>query len=176
MPSRFELLVLQGATDEGTADGVLPTCVFWSELSNEWTVDGVVLESATLELDRTSTITCSTFHLSPFAVAEEEAPSGDWAAFGQLAGLSILQQVRRIAIEIVKTYHTTPDDIGPETIFTESDSWTVFEEGEKEKAWYQRVERTLEGLALFMSINYLCLLLCFVYDSTEQKAGRPSFS
>lgn len=56
-------------------------------------MDGVVVESVIVEPDGTSTITCSTFHLSLFAVADEEAPSSPWANFGQLISLDVLQQV-----------------------------------------------------------------------------------
>lgn len=96
--------LFQRAAEEGTAVGVTPTCVFWSELRNDWVVDGLVLDSAILDIDRTSTITCSTFHLSSFAIAEEEALSGDWAAVYRPPGLGVLKQVWRTALE--NQYHT----------------------------------------------------------------------
>lgn len=86
-------LLKQGT--EGAADDVTATCVVWSDTSNEWVVDGVIVESVIAEPDGTSIITCSTFHLSLFVIADETAPSGGWAAFGQLPGIGVLQQVRR---------------------------------------------------------------------------------
>lgn len=76
-----------------TDDGVTPSCVFWSEISNEWRVDGVVLEEVSPELDGTSTITCWTFHLSPFAVAEDMSETMEWSSVPLLAGTDVLLQV-----------------------------------------------------------------------------------
>eukprot|EP00903_Cladosiphon_okamuranus_P011441 g10779.t1 len=84
--------VTKVARTEGAGDGVTAMCVVWSDTTNEWVIDGVIVESIVAEPDGTWTITCSTFHLSLFAIADEEAPSGGWAAFRQLAGVDVLQQ------------------------------------------------------------------------------------
>ena len=102
--------------------------MFLSELSNEWVTDGMVLESSVLELDRTSTVTCSTFHLSAFAVAEEEALSGVWSAVGQLAGFDVLQQVRRTALDInyepILTHKFRSPGTSDQNVFLEHTWWT----------------------------------------------------
>ncbi|CAM9843656.1 unnamed protein product, partial [Ectocarpus sp. 4 AP-2014] len=77
-------------------DGVTPTCVYWSENSNEWKVDGVVLGYSTVEVDGTSSISCWTFHLSPFGIAEEQSASIQWITADQLTDTDVLRQVRRV--------------------------------------------------------------------------------
>ncbi|CAB1101902.1 unnamed protein product [Ectocarpus sp. CCAP 1310/34] len=73
-------------------DGVAPTCVYWSEKSNEWEVDGIVLGHSTVEVDGTSSTTCWTFHLSPFGIAEEQSPSIQWITADQLTDTNVLRQ------------------------------------------------------------------------------------
>ncbi|CAM9181833.1 unnamed protein product, partial [Ectocarpus sp. 8 AP-2014] len=73
-------------------DGVAPTCVYWSENSNEWKVDGVVLGYSTVEVDGTSSTTCWTFHLSPFGIAEEQSASIQWITADQLTDTNVLRQ------------------------------------------------------------------------------------
>ena len=76
-----------------TATSVTPNCVFWSETSNEWRVDGVVLGGVSPAVDGTSTITCSTFHLSPFAIAEESSAPVEWASVTLLGDTDVLLKV-----------------------------------------------------------------------------------
>ncbi|CAM9387820.1 unnamed protein product [Ectocarpus sp. 12 AP-2014] len=73
-------------------DGVTPTCVYWSESSNEWKVDGVVLGYSAVEVDGTSSTTCWTFHLSPFGIAEEQSTSIQWITANQLTDTNVLRQ------------------------------------------------------------------------------------
>ncbi|CAM9106341.1 unnamed protein product [Ectocarpus fasciculatus] len=73
-------------------DGVTPTCVYWSENSNEWEVDGVVLGYSTVEVDGTSSTTCWTFHLSPFGIAEEQSASVQWITADQLTDVNVLRE------------------------------------------------------------------------------------
>lgn len=76
-----------------TATSDTPSCVYWSETSNEWSVDGVVLEGVSPAVNGTSTITCWTFHLSPFAVAEEASEPVEWSSFSLLWDTNVLLEV-----------------------------------------------------------------------------------
>lgn len=78
-----------------TATSVTPNCVFWSETSNEWRVDGVVLGGVSPAVDGTSTITCWTFHLSPFAIAEESSAPVEWSSVTLLGDTDVLLKVGR---------------------------------------------------------------------------------
>ncbi|CAN0174466.1 unnamed protein product, partial [Ectocarpus sp. 4 AP-2014] len=71
-PVKF-VVPIEGVIQRWTPGGVTPTCGYWSEVSNEWKVDGVVLGSVNVEVDGTSSIACWTFHLSPFAITEEQS-------------------------------------------------------------------------------------------------------
>lgn len=81
-----------------TPDGVTPSCGYWSEVSNEWKADGVVLGSANVGADGTSSTTCWTFHLSPFAITEEQGASFQWIAVQQLTDANVLQEVGRASV------------------------------------------------------------------------------
>lgn len=76
-----------------TVASVTPSCVYWSETSNGWSVDSVVLESVSPAVDGTSTITCWTFHLSPFAIAEEASEPVGWSSFSLLRDTDVLLEV-----------------------------------------------------------------------------------
>ncbi len=52
------------------------------------------MESARPDVEGTFTLTCWTFHLSPFAIGDEDVPSGAWANLRQLAGIGVLKEVR----------------------------------------------------------------------------------
>lgn len=86
----------QGAAEQWKTHGNVPECVYWSENSNDWRVDGVVLGSIDHGMDGVSTVTCWTYHLSPFAIVNEEAPSGTWGNFRQLVGIGLLKEVRHL--------------------------------------------------------------------------------
>ncbi|CAM9632430.1 unnamed protein product [Ectocarpus sp. 6 AP-2014] len=75
-----------------TPDDVTPTCGYWSEVSNEWKADGVVLGSANVEVDGTSSIICWTFHLSPFAVTEKQSAPIQWITVHELTDTNVLQE------------------------------------------------------------------------------------
>lgn len=77
-----------------SADGVTLGCVYWSETSNQWSVDGVALEGVSLELDGTSTITCRTFHLSPFAIADETSEAVERSSIPLLGDTNAFLEVR----------------------------------------------------------------------------------
>lgn len=70
-----------------------PSCVFWSEASNQWSVDGVVLGGASPEVNGTSTITCWTFHLSPFAIAQETSEPVEWSPISFLGDTDVILKV-----------------------------------------------------------------------------------
>ncbi|CAN0345035.1 unnamed protein product, partial [Ectocarpus sp. 8 AP-2014] len=78
-PVKFEVVI-----QRWTPDDVTPTCGYWSEVSNEWKADGVVLGSANIEVDGTSSITCWTFHLSPFAITEKQSAPIQWITVHEL--------------------------------------------------------------------------------------------
>ncbi|CBJ26668.1 hypothetical protein Esi_0040_0095 [Ectocarpus siliculosus] len=73
-------------------DGITPTCAYWSEVSNEWKSDGIVLGSSTNEVGGASSITCSTFHLSPFAIAQEQSASVQWITADRLTDTNVLRE------------------------------------------------------------------------------------
>ncbi|CBJ26667.1 hypothetical protein Esi_0040_0094 [Ectocarpus siliculosus] len=75
-----------------TPDDVTPTCGYWSEVSNEWKADGVVLGSANVKVDGTSSIICWTFHLSPFAITEKQSTPIQWITVHELTDTSVLQE------------------------------------------------------------------------------------
>lgn len=92
-------LTMQVVTPPWAQDGDTPTCVYWSEVASEWKVDGVVLGSANVEVDGTSSITCCTFHLSTFGIAEERSASIlQWIAVDQLTDTNVLQEVSRASV------------------------------------------------------------------------------
>ena len=52
-----------------------------------------MLESVSPAVDGASTITCWTFHLSPFAIAEEASEPVDWSSFSLLRDTDVLLEV-----------------------------------------------------------------------------------
>ncbi|CAM9275625.1 unnamed protein product [Ectocarpus sp. 4 AP-2014] len=90
-PVKF-VIPIEGVIQRWIPDGVTPTCGYWSEVSNEWKVDGVVLGSVNVEVDGTSSITCWTFHLSPFAITEEQSAPIQWITVHELTDTNVLQE------------------------------------------------------------------------------------
>lgn len=88
-------------------DGVTPSCVFWSENGDEWRGDGVVLESVSPAANGTSTITCWTFHLSPFGFAEDSSEPVEWTSISLLRDTDVWLKVGRQRTNILRTmYHS----------------------------------------------------------------------
>lgn len=71
------------------------TCVSRTEDGEGWETKGIVVESLTVSAeDGTAEVTCGTYHLSPFALAERDVSSSEWCTAGHLIGADVLNQVR----------------------------------------------------------------------------------
>lgn len=86
--------ILQGQTAQWAAHEGIWTCVSQTDDGESWDTNGIVIDSLNTDPDGTAEVACGTYHLSPFALVEQEASSSEWYTAGQLAGVDVLQQVR----------------------------------------------------------------------------------
>lgn len=86
--------MLQGAAEQWAPHAGTSTCVSQTDDSEGWETNGIAVESLNIGADGAAEVTCGTYHLSPFAVAEQEASSSEWVTIGQLVGAGVLKQVR----------------------------------------------------------------------------------
>lgn len=85
--------ILQDDTILWETAGGIPNCAYWSESNNTWQNDGIVLESYNADPDGRGKISCSTYHLSAYAVSGTESVSGEWGFLNPLGGINALQEV-----------------------------------------------------------------------------------
>lgn len=73
---------------------IAPKCAYWSEIGGEWREEGLMVASVNAGSEETSEFACWTFHLSLFAVQEQEV-SSQWVNIDQLTDTDVLLEVSR---------------------------------------------------------------------------------
>ncbi|CAM9773342.1 unnamed protein product [Scytosiphon promiscuus] len=70
----------------------VPACVSWSEDRGAWETVGIAVGGLETESVGSVDAVCETYHLSPFAVSEDDSTSPIWNSADLLGGIGVLQQ------------------------------------------------------------------------------------